>query len=193
MASDPTHRAPSPWDRSPGPRAWLTTAAAILRSPHRFFRTLGFRGSNGPARMFLLIAALAAGTLFGLDRLLLHGDEPVRAWALGMVVTKAVLVLAYIEMAGVWFFSRQRGWRVPLRHAERLVAYAGIAWPATAAALAVAIHVFEAVAPDPLPTPAWLPPETATRLSLLIGIGGSLLLVESLVYRAVRAARFANI
>ena len=163
----PERRPGAAWQHRTSPGGWTRTAAALARSPGRFFDTLSTRGGPGPDRLYLLINACAAGVIAGVLTLALHRQSPLTAWLVGMGTAKGVLLFSYVEAAGLWFFSRRRGWRVPFRRAERIVAYASVGWLPAAALLAAAAPALAGPGADALgqrllgaPTPA-RPPAAA--------------------------------
>ena len=193
-ASHPDRRTPTAWHRRPGPATLTRTVTALARHPRSFFRGLGFAGSNNPERVLLLLSGSAAGALAGLDAWLIADRLPVQAWLIGMLTTQAVLILSVVEVLGVAFFSRRRGWRVPLKHAERIVAYASPAWLPTTALLLLLIHA--AGGPDGLaarlpPLPLLTTDQSAGALALA-AVALALCCFEWVVYLGVRQARFAN-
>ena len=191
-ASSPACRRLPTWQLRPSPATLLATLAALVRSPRAFFRGLAFTGGNNPARGFLLAMAMCSGVLAGVNAFWLLDRLPVEAWLIGMVATQGVLMLSVIEMLGVAFFSRRRGWRVPLRHAERLVCYASAAWIPTVALLSVFLDVLDRIDPQRLPRPSFVTADQATGILMLALFALALCCFESVVYLGVRQARFAN-
>lgn len=125
-ASDPERRDGPPWEHRATAASWCSTAWTILRRPGRAFRELRVTGSAVRARVYVLSIAVACwlnpATVVGL----IAGDP--RWAAAGLFAVKLVLALTYLEALGLVVIGRQRGWRLPFAHAERVVAYAATGW-----------------------------------------------------------------
>jgi hypothetical protein len=125
-ASWPGWRDGPAWERRVGLVDWLQTAGGVARHPGDTFRRLRLEGSPLRARgylgsiaaIWLINPAMAVG--------LSTGDP--RWVAGGLLMAKAVVVLTYLEAVGLVVIGRQRGWRLPMAHAERVVAYAATGW-----------------------------------------------------------------
>lgn len=46
----------------------------------------------------------------------------------GISIVPAVVMMTYIEAAGLAYFSKRRGWRVPFAHARQVACYAAVGW-----------------------------------------------------------------
>ncbi|MEM9881417.1 MAG: hypothetical protein AAF800_00685 [Planctomycetota bacterium] len=192
-ASRPERRVGLPWQHAATPRAWLATAAAIATAPRRSFGRLHLGGSNLRDRLFLLSVASLVGGGWGLATLALTDRGFLMAWLQGMAAAKVVLAMSYVEVLGVTFFSRRRGWRVPLARAERVVAYASVGWVAAAAVLTLLRAVDAAGHADRWITRAVGTAAIDTGLLLAaVGFGLAVLGFEALVWVGVRAVRFGN-
>ncbi len=187
--SHPGRRPGVAWQHRTSPRAWARTAAALARSPSRFFDTLSTRGGPGADRLYLLINASLAGLIAGGLTAGLHHRSALTASLIGMATAKGALLLSYTEAAGLWFFSRRHGWRVPFARAERIVAYASIGWLPAAAVLTAAAPATYSLGQQQLSTtPPLLGP--LLLLGLLGGLAG--LAFETLTWVGVRRLRYAN-
>ncbi|MEM0913644.1 MAG: hypothetical protein AAGK09_03445 [Planctomycetota bacterium] len=124
--SNPARRGGPAWERDPSVLGWCFTVAAMLRRPGQSFRELRVGGSALRARLYVLSVAVACflnpATVLGM----LAGDP--RWVAVGLLTVKLVVVLTYLEALGLVVIGRQRGWRLPFAHAERVVAYAATGW-----------------------------------------------------------------
>ena len=189
----PATRTGLPWQRRPGLGAWVATAGAVLLRPRRSFRKMHLGGSNGGARLFLLINVCLVGGITTATAMWGHGRGLLVAWLLGMAAAKATLVLTYIEALGVTLFSRRRRWRVPFALAERIAGYASAGWIVTAALLGAGSLGFDRVVSWSL---TQLRGQLATPLvDLLAGMllfGAAVLCFELLVWTGVRQCRFGN-
>jgi len=171
-------------------RTYLSTIVALTCSPNRLFRTMRVGGSNLPPRLFLLITALLTGVVWALAEVLVVRRPVVMGYLTGMIAAKTVIALAYVEALGVAYFSRKRGWRVPLRQAERLVAYAS---PGLLLAGLLLMKLRITHHADLLPLPLWLSDAPGGELLLLaVPFALSILGFETLVWLGVRRTRYAN-
>ncbi len=196
-ASDPALRTGPLWHSRPGPGAWIDIALALLIQPSRFFRTLRLDGSNLMPRLFLLSVACLVGGGWAVGEAVWNHRPIPLAWGSGMIAAKAVLLLSYIEAAGVTFFSRQRGWRVPFRLAERLVCYAAVGWlPAAAGMMLVNVAWQSGALADTLrpwlPASGLVPATSVVPIILVANAGLLMMLFEAWVYLGVRQVRYAN-
>jgi hypothetical protein len=139
--------------------------------------------------LYLLTFAVLAGLVVGTWLALLPvPHEPVLIWAGGMFTAKAAILLTYVEVAGVWFFSRQRGWRVPLAHAERVCCYAAPGWMIAAGLMLPVIYLLE-TAPV-RPGLWWL--QGQAKAGYLLGTALAVLAYECFVYLGARQIKYAN-
>ncbi|BAM03213.1 hypothetical protein PSMK_10540 [Phycisphaera mikurensis NBRC 102666] len=194
-ASDGAARTGPPWARRMAASTFLQTAGGLLRGPRGFYARLDPAAAGLPPRLYLLANATAIGCVWSLTEKLWFGRPPVLAWGHGMVAAQAVVALTYLEVLGVALFSRVRGWRVPLALAEKVACYAAPGWlPGVVIALAVGRvaqngglgRTLARITGDPL-LGVTLGPAALILAALLV-----VLPFESLVYRGVRAVRFAN-
>lgn len=188
-ASHPRLRTGPPWQSHPGFHAFVATLIDLAFRPRAAFRTMRLDGSNLPARAFLLITVIAVGALWGYIVGEWLGREPLYAWLEGMLAAKLCLALTYVEALGVAYFSRQRGWRVTWKTAERIACYAALGWVPAAAVLLVlrGLCVDDRLAASTLLSPPlW-------RLVVWSALGGAAILgFETLVWLGVREVRYAN-
>ncbi|XAM00492.1 hypothetical protein OT109_03690 [Phycisphaeraceae bacterium D3-23] len=155
--SHPDHRTGPAFDQRLGPIGYLLTAYAVIRHPKCTFRTMRVDGVRQPCRRYLLISALLSAMLWaafsiGLYKhlhrapgLFTSQQNIYREWAFEAllalpIVLGCIVILTYIEVLGVTWFSRRRGWRVPLHLAERVACYASVGWLPGAAALGFAMY-----------------------------------------------------
>jgi len=188
--SSPAHRTGPAWQQRMSGGAYFNTLVALIRSPNRFFRTMRVDGSNLPPRLFLLIHALLTGALWAAAEALVLHRPAVMGYLTGMIAAKAVIALAYIEAAGVAYVCRRRGWRVPLRQAERLVGYAS---PGLLLAALLLMKLRLSLHTGLLPLPTWLSEAPGGDLLLMAPpFALSILVFETLVWLGVRRTRYAN-
>jgi len=114
----------------------------LIARPSRFFRSLRVDGSNLPARVFMLGSAGLTGAVWTLGKTL----RPLSGLWLPTVlefllIMVSVLLLIYIEILGVVYFARRRGWRVPWHLAERVAGYSAIAWIPAGAVMWLITHL----------------------------------------------------
>ena len=210
--SDPVHRPGLPWQHRISPRAWLATCLLVMLHPKRAYRMLrvdqagvdgdgrplmatydpddGGRLSNRHDRLFLAAFAVGIGAYWGAIWMVMQLPRPA-LWA--GAVAAAILVLCYIEAAGVTWFSRRRGWRVPLRLGERVVCYAAVGW-LPAGLILCKLFVLH-VGPQlwQVRFTGGLMQGDIADLPWLVLIGGvSILWFEILVWLGVRQVRYAN-
>ena len=185
-----------------GLRAYLRTAAGILLHSKKTYRTMRIDGTNKRARLFLLIsiltAALAGVTAYALP---LPGSL-AGGWAnrtdvlMGIALAgPAILVLTYIEVLGVAWFSQKRSWRVPPHLSERLACFASVGWLPGMVVLGVVMNLSRSGLLYELwwsiaLTRDWAA-ECTWATTILAGVA-AMLGFESLVWLGVRQMKFAN-
>jgi len=193
-SSDPIRRIGLPWQNAITPVAWLRTALAITTKPRQTYRLLDSGRPSFRARLFLLVNAMLVGCLW---YIVLTLGQIVTPWFWALVATLAVVLLSYVEMVGVWYVSRRRGRPIRFAMAERVVAYASIAWlPASLVLAQVAVmhlhHTLQAY------WPSILDPLTANQTALrdvymLTTIACVCVLgLEVLIWLGVAQNRYAN-
>ncbi|MEM7576454.1 MAG: hypothetical protein AAF328_03175 [Planctomycetota bacterium] len=195
--SDPARRTGPLWHTRPGPGAWIDVALALLTRPSGFFRSLQLGGSNVRPRLFLVSVACLVGAGWAIGEAVWNDRPAPLAWGLGMFAAKAVLLLSYLEAAGVTFFSWRRGWRVPFRLAERVVCYAAFGWvPAAAGMMLVNIAWQSGALADTvrpwLPASGVFPVSSLVPIILIANLGLLIMAFEAWVYVGVRQVRYAN-
>ncbi len=120
-------------------------------------------------------------------------DTP-NPWFKAAVIVVGIPVASYVEVLGVTFFSRQKGWRVPFRRAERVACYASVGWVPVMWMATKSQTIIENGFINRWWIPAWGPPHTAAigfSVSMLL-LMISILWFELLVWIGVRRVRFAN-
>jgi len=189
----PERRPGVAWQHRFSAGAWARTAAGLARSPGGFFDILSTRGSPAPDRLYLLVNACAAGVITGALAATLHRQPPLTAWLLGMAAAKGVLLFSYVEAAGLWFFSRRHGWRVPFARAQRIVAYASVGWLPAAALIAAAAPALAGPGADALGRRLLGAPHPLLGPLLILALlGAAGLAFETLAWVGVRRLRYAN-
>lgn len=192
--SSPDRRTGPLWQDRPGPQAGFNIVIALMLNPKRFFRTMRVDGSNGFPRLFMLLAALGIGLVwFWLAWGLSNSVFPVWAVVQAGIVGASVVVLSYIEALGVAFFSRRRGWRVPMRLAERIVCYCSIAWAPAAGVMGIVLFFHSRGSIDLVMTRLLGTWEAWQSIGLMVLVGAlAMLWFETLVWIGVRQTRHAN-
>lgn len=218
----PSRRTGSAWQRRPGILSWFATNWAMLFRPSRVLDRLAILPRRGMGLLYLnlLVAAFLivdpwTGVLVGDPTRAARGTDPwhelvTYAWVVsGQVgaVWCLLLALTWVEVQGVRLFARPRGWRVTKRVAWQVCAHASVGWImagwlviAMLATLFILTRYFPAASGRWLTRTFVLPrvggrvnvQEIVSALGLVAGYSGGLLWFEALVYRGVRACRFAN-
>ncbi len=192
-ASSPIHRTGPAWQTKPSPQAAFNIIIALMLRPGRFFRRMRADGTNTNPRLFLFLTAAAIGVTWSM---LAWAIAPKgQAWVLiqGISVCLSVIVLTYIEALGVAYFARRRGWRVPMRLAERLACYSSIGWVPAAFVMWLAIR---AVANGYIDRwmqrllGTWEPWQSWALLVLIAAV--AMMWFEVLVWIGVRQTKHAN-
>jgi len=166
------------------------TLFGLATRPAGFFRGTSIDGSNVPPRVYVLGVACLTGLMWGVGEAWALRTPIPLAFGYGMVAAKLVLVCAYVEALGVAYFSRRRGWRVPLRVAERIVCYAS---PGLFLSAALLLKLRMALATGALPLPRWfLDLPGADLLLVVVPFAVAVLSFEALVWVGVRQMKFAN-
>ena len=215
----PAQRIGSPWQRSPGARSWLATNIGTVRSPRDRFRSATIEAR----RPFLLLTvnSFLAGLLVALPWTGVLIGDPSRggsglrgqmlfiimliAWA--ALIAATLVLLTFVERAGVRFFAARRRWRLSAAAAWQVCGHASVGWivaPLAAFLCLVVLTILERV--------FGIAPRGIFRVRLgtlfqpgpigwgdfvySVILGGSalagLLAFEMLVYVGVRECRFAN-
>lgn len=193
--SSPTRRTGLPWQRRWRLSSYVATVAAMATSPRWAFGRMSLGDPAWNGRLFLLAnACVAGGVWLGLD-LVWTARHAFWAWAVAMATVKAVIVLTYLEVLGLSFFCKRRGWRMPLARAERVGCYASVGW-VPAVALLAGVHALE--------QRGWLSGlwsgvasplgARAIELGMLTAAAGiAMLWFEWLSWLGARRVRFANV
>lgn len=127
----PIHRRGSKWQRQPTVLSLIRTNWGVLRHPNRFWSDVRL---HEPRVVWLLLANIAIAALLPTLALLGSMVGPVRHlnvrylgfFFLGGAALMALLTA--IEFAGLTFFARQRGWRVPHDASFVIVSHASVGW-----------------------------------------------------------------
>jgi hypothetical protein len=190
IESDPVRRSGLPWQNRATPMNLLATLRLIVFQPKRSFRRLRIGGSNWIDRLFLLLFAIVVGLLWGVVGQM---AGMLRPWWWALWAGVGTLVLTYVEVLGVAYFSRRRGWRVGWWLAERVAAYASPGWVVAAGFLIKLKLLHETgILWGYLPA-YWGPLDTFRDLLLGAAAGGlAILWFETLVWLGVRQVRYAN-
>lgn len=191
--SSPRHRHGPQWHVHPSPRTACELVLALMLRPKLFFRQMRIDGSNVPARLFIVLVAGSIGLMGYLTAWGLYGYEPLWALVESLIACDSVIVLSYVEALGVVYFSRRRGWRVPMRLAERIVCYSSVGWVPAGMAMFIVIRIYANGTLDRGMSRllgVWGPWQS---LGLLVLIAAAAMLgFEVLVWMGVRQARYAN-
>lgn len=198
--SHPDRRTGTLFDQRPGPIRYLRTAWAVARHPKLTYHTMKVGGNNRGPRRFLATNASIAALIFAVAvaaRPLQQFDQvnPLFVSIGSAAVFVGIYLLSYIEVLGVTWVSRRRGWRVTVRLAERVVGYATVGWLPTALAMGLAVNL----AGSNLLQDVWLALGGARQLAaeavwgflFLLGVAG-MLVFETLVWLGVRQVKYAN-
>jgi hypothetical protein len=199
--------------------AWLRTAWGVLRHPKQTFDRVRIEPRSGRVllaiNLFIAGAILVdpwVGTLIGDPSRGGHTRNIVAQLALTAVVWVALAIIAAgllfvltaLEVFGVRFISRQRGWRLTPQAAWQIVSHASYGWilfatlPMLAMALLYSVLVLFNVAPNGTFSIAPVYPDPISWNAVIQGglvVGGliaGLFVFESLVYIGVRRCKFAT-
>ncbi len=126
-------------------------------------------------------------------------DSAIGSWSLeadlfeaGLLVA-GLYLLSYVEVLGVIFFGRRRGWRVPFALAERVVCYACVGWMPAAILMGLTLDRYMAGDID-----RWMHRllgvwGTWQSIEMMVLIGCvAMLWFEMLVWIGVRQTKHAN-
>lgn len=215
-------RTGSAWQRRPGLFSFVATDAAMLARPGRVFDRLAILPRRGLGLLYLNLAIASfllvdpwVGVLVGDPLRAARGNDPVREGVLYAAVLAAEMgaagitlyALTWIEVAGVQVFTRPRGWRVTREVAWQVCAHASVGWimaglfPILLLAVLYTTTRFFPQASSRWLTRSFAAPAIGGRVNvqeIVTGAGlacsylAGLLWFEVLVYRGVRACRFAN-
>ena len=193
QASAPTIRTGPAWQDRPGAQAGFNVLIAITLNPKHFFRTMRVDGSNRNARLFVSMIAGGIGLGWFIGSQWGYRLDTATAVLHAVIVTASVIGLSYIEAVGVVFFSRKRGWRVPMRLAERIVCYCSLAWVPAAGVMGVMLMLHDRGLIDRAMTGLLGTWQTWQSIGLMVLVGAvAMLWFEVLVWLGVRQTRHAN-
>lgn len=195
VESSPVHRTGPPWQNRMTLGSWFATLLGISRRARQTFRAMRFDGSNLAPRMFLLSTLAIVGAYWSIIAVMFArgGNDVAIGVGFTMLAVKTVLVLTYIEILGVAFFSRRRGWRVGFRAAERIACYASPGWIIAAIVIAK-LGVFWQDGSIERVWENWFGP-WSPMYGLTLGaivFAVAILGFETLVWLGVRQAKYAN-
>ena len=186
-----------PWQNGQTLRSFAATCAAVFFAPRLSFRMLRLGRFTIADRSFLAIVIIISAAVAGLAAKTL-GIPVDRDGVFGLYTPletgagagACILVMTLIEVLGVAFFSKRRGWRVPQDAAGLLCAYASVGWILAAVLWAVLFRLAGALA-DWFDEIVGLTPMFRFSASGLM-FALSLVPFEVLVYIGLRQIRFAN-
>jgi hypothetical protein len=209
-SSFPERRAGSAWQERRGLWSWMLTNYEMLRRPRRVFDRmrmddkgyLGLLGLNlGMAGLMLTVPWV--GTLMGDPARNARGASTairVFAYARSMLVgTLSVgmllFLLTFVEVMGIRFFGRRRGWRITRNVAWQICAHASIGWVLAAVLTLLSLVVWLNVSYFGLS--GWLERAGSTGDYVMAavpatGFFAGMFVFELLVYVGMRRCRFAN-
>jgi hypothetical protein len=169
----------------------MTTA-----KPRRSFRLLHLGPAAHGDDAFLFIFAIGLGVvaaaLWQCTTYSGAWGSPL-PWLWGALTAIAIVLLTWIEAAGVTWFSRRRGWRVPWRIAQRVAAFSAVGWAPGVAALFVLIVVNERGLIRAGMPPNWQVMWDHVDVPVFVSVMGvSILWFETLVWMGVRQVKFGN-
>jgi hypothetical protein len=208
--SIPSLRRPgSPWQQRPSPWSWLTTGALLFTRPRQTFDAVRLQGAG---QSLLWVNIFLAGFPWAIAALLLklnQGGPELRDLTTAafflLCIWFPLPILTLIEVTGLRFFGRQRGWRITPQVAWTVCAHASYAWALCGLLLALGYAASQlrldlnfgrwldtqltnllgpATASYFRPFREWLGPAIGAYLGLLA--------FETLVYLGVRRCRYAN-
>jgi hypothetical protein len=216
----PARRTGSPWQRRPGPLSWVRTGLATLLRPTRTFRALRIRPEG--ATLLSLLNLWLAGALIADPWVGTFIADPARTardlsdprqlglyavswlvWGLG--VGWVLLLLTWVEYAGVRFFAARRGWRLTRAAAWQVCAHSTVGWlvcGSLAILILAAVQACVRLFGMPLGGQVDLKPYVPIRIDIgdvvlvggpLVGYLAGLLAFETLVYKGVRVCRYATL
>ena len=189
-ASHPKHRPGLPWQQHRGVTSFISTSVAIAFQPRQSFRQMQVGGDNGRDRAFLLWFAGLAGVVWaGIGYV--GGLTHPPLW--GIAVVSAIVLMTYIEVLGVLYAGKHRGWRASWHVSERVCCYSGVGWlPAAIIGVKAAILDQHQMLADwwPAALGAW---SNWHRFFVLVAIACiGMLGFETLVWIGIDRTRFAN-
>lgn len=216
-SSLPTRRFGSVWQRRPGILPFIVTTFRTLRRPQQTFRTL--RIDRAGIKAQLLVNCFIAAFFIADPWVGVLAGDPVRAahgsgyefitriagyLAYITAITLILIGLSALEVRGVLFFAKRRGWRLTSTAAWQVCAHASVGWifcgvlsllgMAVLTALSLRTNIIPKRMIDFSPLinmrAAW-----HDVVAAVLFVGGyvvGMLIFETLVYLGVRQCRFAN-
>jgi len=150
-------------------------------------------GANVRPRMFLLSIALLVGLAWGVGEAVVLERPGFMAWGYGMLAAKSLVILTYIEILGVWFFSNRKRWPMTLLRSERVGCYAATGWVAAYALIWLYYAVWrlgwldKALASSQIGDERWI-----VAAGFVVVAGAAMMGFETLVWIGARQVRYAN-
>lgn len=209
--SVPRRRVGTPWQQRWGFDDWVLTVWLVMRHPRGVWERVQVRSETWwRVRAFnlvsinCLVAAMVPGVLMLAPGVGGRDDGAAVALVLlGPILFFPILWGAtWMEVRGIRFFGKQRGWRVDKDVAWAVCSHASCAWWVAGVGVYVAMRLHTWL--DPLidkllatPLGALLPvnplvPAVWWLGKAAVGFVAGMLVFESIVYFGVRSMRFAN-
>lgn len=189
-ASHPMHRPGLTWQQRPSVSSFVSTSFAIVFQPRSSFRAMQVGGANGRDRAFLLTFAITAGLVWSIIWTAAGLPTPL-VWGIGVVI--AIILMTYIEVLGVLYAGKHRGWRDSWAISERVCCYSGVGWlPAAIIGVKAAMLDQHQMLADWWPDAlgAWSNWHRFFILTFIACIG--MLVFETLVWIGIDRMRYAN-
>ncbi|MBY0260968.1 MAG: hypothetical protein K2Q20_01400 [Phycisphaerales bacterium] len=209
--SMPRRRVGTPWQQRRGFDDWVLTVWLVMRHPRGVWERVQVRSETWwRVRAFNLVSinCLVAAMVPGALTMVLGPPGHDQGAAAALVLLGPILFFpilwgaTWMEVRGIRFFGKQRGWRVDKDVAWAVCSHASCAWWVAGVGVYVAMRLHEWL--DPLidkllatPLGALLPvnplvPAVWWLGKAAIGFVAGMLVFESIVYFGVRSMRFAN-
>lgn len=203
----------SAWQRSPSTFAWLATGWGVLRRPGRTFESIRV-GAGESRRLAFINSVLSSLIMISLPivRMFLsrHPIVPWTPWrfrplqdplvvpmliAVVMLTTASILLMTWIESAGVRFFGQRRGKRITPAIAWNVCSHATYGWVIGAllftlgwSAVDISLYLSRELSGPSL----WARYGDGVALLPAAGLFVGMMLFEYRVYQGIAKCRFAN-
>ncbi len=196
-ASAPERRTGSPWQSGAGIRTWMRTLRRLLASPRTLFRELRIEArlsrrlliTNITLASLICTGAILAGGPYGL------AARPTYAVEFFLIGIALLGFLSGIEIFGIRFFGRRRGWRTDLVIATTVCGHASYGWLVSAVLIAFVWQWQQWCRVLDQWASGWDSPVLPSQLTpFLLGLAFfvGMIVFETYVYLGFRACRFAN-
>lgn len=194
--SSPAVRIGLPWQHEGSLRSFIKTVWMVAAQPRQSFRKLDLGPATRRDDAFLFIFALGLGViaavLWQFTTYSGRWGSPL-PWLWGASTSIAIVVLTWTEAAGLTYFSKRHGWRVPWRVAQRVAAFSAVGWVPGVAALFVLMVVNERGIIRAGMPPNWQVMWDFVNLPVFVAVMGvSIMWFETLVWLGVRQVRYGN-